>query len=120
VDEIDDEVLELSGSLDARSTQEIRSALHALLEVPGRVVVLDLRSVTSADVVALRVIAVASRLATLRGSRVVLRAVPDAVRRLLTVSRLARLVEIERAPEPFAVPAPRAELGVAITTPDTP
>ena len=120
VDEIDDEVLELAGSLDARSTTEIRSALYALLEVPGRVIVVDLRAVTCADVTALRVIAAASRLATLRGGRVVLRAVPDAVRRLLTVSRLARLVEIEREPEPFSVPRPRAVRDVTSATPETP
>lgn len=105
--QMDDEVdlLELSGPLDVRTTREVRSALHALLEVPGRTIVVDLCKVTSADVVALRVIAAASRLASLRGSRVVLRSVPGPVRRLLTISRLARVVEIEA--------------DVAIATPET-
>lgn len=107
MDEIHDGVLELTGSLDARSTPELRSALQRLVDVPGRVVVLDLGAVTSADVVGLRVIAAASRLATLHGGRIVLRHVPDAVRRLLTVTRLARLVEIERLPGSFVVPRPR-------------
>ena len=46
------ELLELSGPLDVRTTREVRSALHALLDVPGRTVVVDLCKVTSADVVA--------------------------------------------------------------------
>lgn len=116
MDEVGDEVLELSGSLDARSTPEMRTALQRLLDVPGRVVVLDLGAVTSADVVALRVIAAASRLSALRGGRVVLRGVPDAVRRLLTVSRLARLVEIERIPGSFAVPEQRGSADVISAT----
>ncbi|MDO7867309.1 STAS domain-containing protein [Nocardioides jiangxiensis] len=117
--EVGDEVLELSGSLDARSTPEIRTALQRLLDVPGRVVVLDLGAVTSADVVALRVIAAASRLSALRGGRVVLRGVPDTVRRLLTVSRLARLVEIERVPGAFRIPQPRGDGDVASATRET-
>jgi anti-anti-sigma factor len=92
---LDEHSLELSGSVDARTSREVRSALQALIEVPGRVVVVDLRRVTSADVIGLRVIAAASRNASLRGSRVVLRAAPPAVRRLLTISRLARVVEFE-------------------------
>lgn len=117
--EIEDCVLELGGSLDARSTPEIRKALHDLLSVPGKVVVLDLRAVTSADVVALRVIAAASRLASLRGGRVVLRAAPAPVRRLLTVSRLARLVEVERTPGETRVPRPRGVRGVGSATSET-
>jgi anti-anti-sigma factor len=92
---LDEHSLELSGSVDARTSREVRSALQALIEVPGRIVVVDLRRVTSADVIGLRVIAAASRNASLRGSRVVLRAASPAVRRLFTISRLARLVEFE-------------------------
>ena len=117
--ETEDCVLELGGSLDARSTPEIRSALHALLTAPGRVIVLDLGAVTSADVVGLRVIAAASRLAALRGGRIVLRSAPAPVRRLLTVSRLARLVEVERTPGDVHVPRPRVVRGVASATPET-
>jgi anti-anti-sigma factor len=117
--ETEDCVLELGGSLDARSTPEIRSALHDLLSAPGRVVVLDLGAVTSADVVALRVIAAASRLAALRGGRIVLRATPGPVRRLLTVSRLARLVELERTAAELDVPQPRGVRGVGSATPET-
>lgn len=117
--EIEDCVLELGGALDARSTPEIRTALHELLAAPGRVVVLDLRAVTSADVVALRVIAAASRLAARRGGRVVLRAAPAPVRRLLTISRLARLVEIEKEPGEVHVPRPRVVRGVTSATPET-
>jgi anti-anti-sigma factor len=87
--------LELTGSVDARTSRELRSALYSLIDVPGRLVVVDLRRVTSADVIGLRVIAAASRSASMRGSRIVLRAAPPAVRRLLAVSRLARVVEFE-------------------------
>lgn len=117
--ETEDCVLELGGSLDARSTPEIRSALHDLLSAPGRVVVVDLRAVTSADIVALRVIAAASRLAALRGGRIVLRAAPAPVRRLLAVSRLARMVEVERTPGDAQVPQPRGVRGVTSATPET-
>lgn len=112
--------VELAGSLDARTTPDLRAKLYGLIDAPGRLVVLDLALVTSADVVALRVIAGVSRLASLHGDRVVLRAVPAPVRRLLTVSRLARLVEIEREAGAFAVPQPLAGVtDVASATPET-
>lgn len=90
-------VLLLAGDFDGRSTWEVRSALYAhLARWPGADVVVDLSAVRSADVSALKVLAVASLSASRRGQHVTLRGCAPAVRRLLHLSRLIRLVEVER------------------------
>lgn len=89
--------LVLSGDFDVRSTSYARQALHALLEGPEPHVVVDLTGVESIDVTALRVLAVASLLASRRGGHLTLRGCGPAVRRLLHLTRLAAAVEVERS-----------------------
>ena len=91
----DGPVLLLTGDFDVRSTREVRTALHAALAAHERVVV-DLRGVASVDVVALRVLAAASRQAVHDDHHVTLRGCNGAVRRLLHLTHLIRVVEIER------------------------
>ena len=62
-----------------------------------RDVVVDLTEVTSIDVTATRVLAYASREASLSGNHVTLRGCGPAVRRMLHLSRLMRFVDVERA-----------------------
>ena len=59
-------------------------------------VVIDLTDVDCVDVTALKVLAVATREATRAGHHLVLRGCGPAVRRLLHLSRLMRVVELER------------------------
>jgi anti-anti-sigma factor len=97
----DGPTLVLSGDFDARSTWEVRNALRESLLGPGSQaghnVVVDLTDVTSIDVTATRVLAYASREASLSGNHVTLRGCGPAVRRMLHLSRLMRFVDVERA-----------------------
>jgi anti-anti-sigma factor len=92
----DGSTLVLSGDFDARSTWEVRNALREQLG-NERDVVVDLTDVTSIDVTATRVLAYASREASLHGNHVTLRGCGPAVRRMLHLSRLMRFVDVERA-----------------------
>ncbi|HEY0888386.1 MAG TPA: STAS domain-containing protein [Nocardioides sp.] len=92
----DGSTVRLTGDFDVRSTWEARIAIYSLLEQYDEVVV-DLSGVTTADVTALKVLAAATRRSAVQGQRVTLRGCGPAVRRLLHLSRLMRLVEVERA-----------------------
>lgn len=98
-------VLVVAGDLDVRSTSEFRAALYEHMRVHGSYtdgkVLLDISGVHSVDETALKVLAAASRRARRRGGRVVLRGACPAVRRMLHLTHLIRLIELER----LAVPA---------------
>jgi anti-anti-sigma factor len=91
----DGAVLVLEGAFDARSTFQVRDVLYAQLAAYGDVVV-DLSGVTVVDMTALRVLAAASRRTAQEGHHLTLRACSPIVRRMLHLSRLARVVELER------------------------
>jgi len=92
----DGPTLVLSGAFDVRSTWEVRNALHEHIEARGEDVVVDLTDVESVDVTALKVLAFATRRAAILGRHLTLRGCGPAVRRLLHLSRLIRVVEVER------------------------
>jgi anti-anti-sigma factor len=89
----DGPVLVLSGDLDVRSTMEVRTAVQELLGSYDRVTI-DLSGVDSADVTALRVLAAATVQAIRDGHQLTLREPSPAVRRMLHLSHLARVVEV--------------------------
>lgn len=88
--------LVLSGDFDARSTWQVRTAIYEHLDGCDHDVVVDLTDVGVVDVTALKVLAVASRRAGQAGRHLTLRGCNGAVRRLLHMTRLMRLVELER------------------------
>jgi anti-anti-sigma factor len=92
----DGPTLLLSGDFDVRSTMEVRAAIRDHLEGHERDVVVDLTDVETVDVTALKVLAFATVEATRSGHHLVLRGCGPAVRRLLHLSRLIRVVELER------------------------
>jgi anti-anti-sigma factor len=92
----DGPVLVLAGDFDVRSTFQVRNALYDQLATYDDVVV-DLTGVITADVTALKVLAVASRRTSREGRHLTLRGCSPTVRRLLHLTRLARIVELERA-----------------------
>lgn len=93
--ETDGPALLISGQLDVRSTAELRSRLYDHLASHEEPVVLDLSGVESADLPALRMLAVASRLANNAGHRLSVRGCPDSVRRLLHLTHLRGLMIVE-------------------------
>ena len=93
----DGPILHLSGDFDVRSTWEVRTAIYEHLEGHDEDVVVDLTEVDTIDMTALKVLAVATRRASAGGHRLTLRGCGPAVRRLLHLSHLIRVVEVERA-----------------------
>jgi anti-anti-sigma factor len=89
----DGPVLVLAGDLDVRSTMEVRTAVQELLHTYDEVSI-DLSGVESADVTALRVLAAATLQAIRDGHHLTLRHPSGAVRRMLHMSHLARIVEV--------------------------
>jgi anti-anti-sigma factor len=92
----DGDRLVLSGAFDVRNTGEVRKAINDHLNAGDEDVVVDLTDVDSVDVTALKVLAFATRRAWLLGRHLTLRGCGPAVRRLLHLSRLIRVVEVER------------------------
>lgn len=93
----DGPTIHLSGDFDVRSTWEVRAAIYELLEGHDSDVVVDLTDVSTIDMTALKLLAVATRQATRDGHHLTLRGCGPAVRRMLHLSRLSRFVEVERA-----------------------
>jgi anti-anti-sigma factor len=92
--------LVLSGAFDVRSTREVRTAIDDHFATRDEDLVVDLTDVDSVDVTALKVLAAATRRAGGLGHHLVLRGCGPAVRRLLHLSRLIRVVEVERTTAP--------------------
>lgn len=91
--------LVLSGAFDVRNTLEVRAALYDHIEsTVGYEVVVDLSGVSSVDLTALKVLAVATRATQRQGRQLRLRGCRPAVRRLLHLSHLFPLVDVEREP----------------------
>jgi anti-anti-sigma factor len=89
----DGPVLVLSGDLDVRSTMELRSAVQDLLHTYDEIAI-DLSAVESADLTALRVLAAATVHAIRDGHHLTLRQPSPAVRRMLHLSHLNRVVAV--------------------------
>jgi anti-anti-sigma factor len=89
----DGPVLVLSGDLDVRSTMQVRTAVQELLGSYDEVAI-DLSRVESADLTALKVLAAATVQAIRDGHHLTLRHPSAAVRRMLHISHLARVVEV--------------------------
>lgn len=89
--------LRLRGDFDVRCTGEVRNAIYQHLRNHDSDVVVDLTEVSTVDHTALKVLAVATRNALREGHHLTLRGCGPAVRRMLHISRLIRVVEVERA-----------------------
>jgi anti-anti-sigma factor len=92
----DGPTLLLRGDFDVRSTMEVRNAIHDLLQGHDTDVVIDLTDVTTIDMTALKVLAFATRQAARSGHHLTLRGCGPSVRRMLHLSRLIRVVQVER------------------------
>lgn len=101
---VDGSVMVLSGQLDVRCISVLREALYDQLESCSGDVALDVSGVESVDLPVLRMIAVASRMAARGGRRLMLRGCPAVVRRMLHLSHLRGLVEVEASASPATPP----------------
>ena len=75
---------------------EVRNAIYEHLRGHDEDVVVDLTDVTTIDMTALKVLAVATRQACRAGHHLTLRGCGPSVRRMLHLTRLIRVVEVER------------------------
>lgn len=91
----DGTTLHIAGQVDGRCTHELRAALQRQLDDEPGEIVLDLAEVDGVDLTALRMIAAVSRQAWLHGQEVRVRDCPPLVRRLLHLSHLRALVQME-------------------------
>lgn len=93
---VNDGTLFLRGHFDVRSTGMVRDALYEQIEHTDGDIVVDLAGVEAIDATALRVLAAAGKLMERQGRNLILRGCRPALRRIITFSRLRRLVNVER------------------------
>jgi len=97
VTEIDGQLLRLRGRLDVSGTEIARDSLDAALRSGSGALVVDLADVELLDAAGLGVLVGAHRRADRAGRRLVLRAVPPRLSRILLLTRLDRVLAIEPA-----------------------
>lgn len=91
-------VLRLGPRLDATTVADARRQLHAEIELGSGDLVVDLAEVAILDAAGLGMLVAAHRRAAAAGRRLVLRSVPPPVARLLAMTRLHRVLNVERPP----------------------
>ena len=89
-------ILHVIGRLDGTSVSEARERLHAAIAAADSDVVLDVSGVQWVDVTGLGMIVDAHWRLRRQGRRLVLRGCPPQVRRALAVTRLRRVLAMER------------------------
>ena len=88
--------LHLVGTLDVRSVAVAREALDAALRDGDGDLVLDVSGLDALDAAGLGVVVATHRKAVRRGRRLVLRGASPALLRTLAVTRLLRILNVER------------------------
>jgi anti-sigma B factor antagonist len=88
----------LSGRLDGSNVGEARASLNHYIDTTADDVVVDLSRVELIDVTGLGMLAGAHRRLERAGRQLILRGCADHVRRVLAVTRLARVMHVERVP----------------------
>lgn len=90
-------LLALRGRLSAATVADVRLALADAIEQGVGDIVVDLSAAELVDATGLGVLVGGHRRADRAGRRLVLRAVPDRIDRLLLATRLHRVLTVERA-----------------------
>jgi len=108
--------LTVEGRLDVRTAADARAVLHEAVDGGRGDLVLNLARLESWDATGLGVIMGTHRRAGRLGRRLVLRAVPGQLQRLLVATRLHRILAIEGAVwEPVGATLPAADSAAAAT-----
>ena len=95
--------LVLSGRLDGSSAADVRAALHEAIDLGSGDLQVDLAAVDLIDAIGLGVLLGADRRAKQIGRRIVLRDPAPSVLRILRVTRLNRVLTLDRAEATVAV-----------------
>jgi anti-anti-sigma factor len=95
-------VVRLTGLLDVRSVGGVREILNDLIDRTDGDVVVDLGAVDAVDATGLGLLVATHRRTQLLGRRLVLRHPVPSVVRILAVTRLHRILAVERTPLPIS------------------
>jgi anti-anti-sigma factor len=88
--------VKLVGRFDVRSTAMVREALYKHIDSGSEDLVVDVSGLESIDATALKVLAAATRVMEREGRHLILRGCTPGLRRVIALTRLRRLVQIER------------------------
>ncbi len=88
----------LDSYLDVRNVETVRTTLTAVLDASLGEVIIDMSEVKVIDAAGLAMLAAAHVRAQRRGQQLVLRGCTREVRRVLAVTRLNRILRVERPP----------------------
>jgi anti-sigma B factor antagonist len=91
-----DNVVRLAGLLDVRSVREVRQELNELIDSSDGDVIVDLEAVDAIDATGLGLLVATHRRTELLGRQLVLRHPGPSVIRILAVTRLHRILHVER------------------------
>lgn len=90
------QTVSLRGRLDASSVRDARAALNEAIDTTKGDVVADMSGVDVIDVIGLGLLAASHRRLERSGRQLILRGCADHVRRVLAVTRLTRVMHVER------------------------
>ena len=94
-------VVHLTGILDVRSVGDVRQTLNALIDTSDGDVIVDLETVDAVDATGLGLLVATHRRTQLLGRQLVLWHPMPSVVRILAVTRLHRILHVERSPLPI-------------------
>jgi anti-sigma B factor antagonist len=89
-------VVRLAGHLDVRSVGDVRQELNDLIDATAGDVIVDLKAVDVVDATGLGLLVAAHRRVERLGRHLVLRQPMPPVVRILAVTRLSRILHVER------------------------
>ena len=92
------QVIDLGVRVDVTTVTELRRALQAAIDLGVGDLVVDVGNVNVLDAAGLGMLVAAHRRAGRSGRRLVLRSVPPPVGRVLAMTRLHRVLNVERTP----------------------
>jgi anti-sigma B factor antagonist len=95
-------VVYLAGLLDVRSVGDVRQILNHLIDFSEGDVIVDLEAVDALDATGLGLLVATHRRTQLLGRQLVLRHPVPSVVRILAVTRLHRILHVERTPLPIS------------------
>jgi anti-anti-sigma factor len=90
-------IVKLGVHLDVRTVGSARDLIYSVIEESGGDIVLDMTSLESIDAAGLGMLTAAHLRCERAGHRLVLRNCPREIRRVLAVTRLNRILHVDRA-----------------------